>query len=655
MPTINLGILAHVDAGKTSLTERILFQGGVIATAGRVDQGTTVTDTLELERRRGITIQSAVVSFTRNDLKINIIDTPGHADFIAEVDRSLGVLDAAVLVVSAVEGVQPQTRRLAAAIRAFELPLIVVVNKIDRVGARDWPLVAEISEQLDLRLLAMSRATGLGSRAAQVVDRRNHSDFTDERNDLLAEASDAFLRRYVATDGAVPEDETERNLRDGIAAGSVVSVAFASALTGAGVDLLMDGLGEWLMPAPQPCEPLSGIVFKIQRTPKREKVVIARLFSGAIHLRDQIPISRPSSDRSSNTDAAWVTGIDGFIDGRTRPELVVSAGDVARLHGLHGARIGDVIGTPPARRIASHFRPATLESVARPTGVTTPAAMVEALNLLAEQDPFIDVRLDDVGGHVSVRLFGEVQKEVIAATLADDHGVTVAFSPSITVCIERVAGTGAAVERMGDPGNPFVATVGMCISPGPVGSGVTFSRPSGALPLAFYDAIEATAHETLAQGLYGWEVVDCHVALIETGYSSPVTVAADFRNLTPLVVMAALREAGSAVQQPVERFTLEVPTDVVGAALSLVNATGGLLEASDADAGRARIVGTIPTGYIADLERQIPGISRGEGVFASEFGGYTDVHGPAPTRKRRDNNPLNRKEYLARVSQRRIG
>src|SRR5215210_6083628 len=171
MAIINIGILAHVDAGTTSLTERILFETGVITSVGSVDNGTTQTDTLELERARGITIKSAVVSFQLNELKVNLIDTPGHADFVAEVERSLRVLDGVVLVVSAVEGVQPQTRRLARAIRAAGLPMFIFINKIDRVGARSETLLEDIRRKLKLRIVAMNAAIGLGDRAAEVVKR----------------------------------------------------------------------------------------------------------------------------------------------------------------------------------------------------------------------------------------------------------------------------------------------------------------------------------------------------------------------------------------------------------------------------------------------------------------------------------------------------
>src|SRR6476661_10905433 len=169
MAIVNLGILAHVDAGKTTLTERILYETGVIRSVGSVDKGTTQTDTMELERARGITIRSAVVSFQLNALKVNLVDTPGHPDFVAEVERSLRVLDGVVLVVSAVEGVQSQTRRLARAIQAANLPLLIFVNKIDRAGARGEPLLDEIRRKLRLRVVALNTPSGLGDRAAHVT------------------------------------------------------------------------------------------------------------------------------------------------------------------------------------------------------------------------------------------------------------------------------------------------------------------------------------------------------------------------------------------------------------------------------------------------------------------------------------------------------
>ena len=210
MRTLNLGILAHVDAGKTSLTERLLYAAGVIDATGSVDAGDTQTDTLALERQRGITIKAAVVSFVINDVTVNLIDTPGHPDFIAEVERVLGVLDGVVLVVSAVEGVQSQTRILMRALQRLHLPTLFFVNKIDRAGADDTRVLREIRDKLTPDAIAMGTARGLGSRDAsfsQYVD--SDAAFTSAAVDLLARHDEAFLAAYVKD----PERQSSSVLR----------------------------------------------------------------------------------------------------------------------------------------------------------------------------------------------------------------------------------------------------------------------------------------------------------------------------------------------------------------------------------------------------------------------------------------------------------
>ena len=201
---MNLGILAHVDAGKTTLTERLLHDAGVIDEIGSVDDGSTQTDTLALERRRGITIKSAVVSFVVGDVAVNLIDTPGHPDFIAEVERVLGVLDGAVLVVSAVEGVQAQTRVLMRALQRLRIPTLIFVNKIDRRGAATTRVLRDIAERLTPAVVAMGAPSGLGTRGAR--SRRTAADpaFTARLADVLAEHDDALLADYVDDEASVP-------------------------------------------------------------------------------------------------------------------------------------------------------------------------------------------------------------------------------------------------------------------------------------------------------------------------------------------------------------------------------------------------------------------------------------------------------------------
>jgi ribosomal protection tetracycline resistance protein len=434
---LNLGILAHVDAGKTTLTERLLYAASVIGEVGSVDAGTTQTDSLALERQRGITIRSAVTSFAVGDVTVNLIDTPGHPDFIAEVERVLSVLDGAILVISAVEGVQPQTRVLMRALRRLGIPVLLFVNKIDRPGAGEGRVLKAITERVSSAAIPMGFTSQLGRRDA---------DFTpwDEHDVSISEV----------------KVQSQRGLAH--------PVFFGSAATGAAVPHLMASLAE-LLPATagDAAGPVSGRVFKIERGPGGEKVAYVRMFSGTVRTRDRL--------RTGDGQDAKVTAISVFERGPAAPSASVSAGQIGQLRGLDAIKVGDDIGTPRGIQ-GPQFAPPALEAVVTACRPAGRAALRAALGQLAEQDPLINLRQS--GGELSVSLYGEVQKEVIAATLASDFGVDVAFRETTVIYIERVAGSGAAAEPLGAPGNPFPATLGLRLDPAPEGSGVEFKSAS---------------------------------------------------------------------------------------------------------------------------------------------------------------------------------
>jgi ribosomal protection tetracycline resistance protein len=635
---LNLGILAHVDAGKTSLTERLLHDAGVIDQIGRVDDGSTQTDSLELERRRGITIKSAVVSFPIGATTVNLIDTPGHPDFIAEVERVLGVLDGAVLVISAVEGVQAQTRVLMRTLRRLRIPTILFVNKIDRVGARQDDLLHEIGRRLGTALVPMGTAEGRGDRGARFVPRAISPD-------VLADHDDALLTDVI-DGGPVGQDRLRATLAAQTARAQVHPVYFGSAITGAGVTQLSAGLADLLPAAAQDDDgPLSGTVFKVERGPAGEKIAYARLFSGTLRVRTPIGGEK-------------VTSIAVFADGGVHRTGQVGAGRIAKLWGLTGIRIGDPVGTP-GPLAQPQFAPPSLETVVVPARPGERGAVHAALTELAEQDPLIGLRQDAVRGEVSVSLYGEVQKEVVETTLAEQYGLAVTFRPTTTVCIEQPAGTGEAVEVIKGPGNPFLATVGLRVQPG---TGVSFRLgvELGAMPPAFFSAVEETVRETLRQGLHGWPVTDVTVTMTRSGYwprqshahgtfdKSMSSTAGDFRHLTPLVLMDALLRAGTVVSEPIHRFTLDAPGDTLPAVL----ATLGPLRAVPLATGPHGIEGDMPAARVHDLHQALAALTRGEGVLESTFDRYHPVPGPPPARERTDHDPLDRKEYLLRVVRR---
>ncbi|MER5836360.1 translation factor GTPase family protein, partial [Streptomyces sp. NPDC002130] len=639
---------------RTLLPERLLHSTGVIDEIGRVDDGNTRTDTLALERQRGITIKSAVVSFPLDGVTVNLIDTPGHPDFIAEVERVLGVLDGVVLVISAVEGVQAQTRVLMRTLQRLRIPTLLFVNKIDRSGARHEAVLREISARLTPGIVPMGTAAGLGTRAARFTPGPGPAGALD----ILTGHDDALLSAYV--EDTVTDELLHGSLVAQTREALVHPVYFGSAATGAGVEALLTGIETLLPVADGDADgPVSATVFKVDRGPAGEKVAYARMFSGTLRTRDRVPFGMDGAE-------GRVTGISVFGHGTDTRADSVAAGRIARLTGLGDIRIGDAIGEP--RTAYEHFfAPPTLETVVLPGPDADRGALHLALTQLAEQDPLIGLRRDERRQETSVSLYGEVQKEVIQATLAGEYGLDVTFRETTPLCVERLAGTGQAVEFNKKDPNPFLATVGLRVEPAPVGSGVGFRLEVelGSMPYAFFRAVEDTVRETLEQGLHGWQVTDCVVTMTHSGYSprqshahqgfdkSMSSTGADFRGVTPLVLIEALRRAGTRVHEPMHRFRIEAPADTLGALLPVLAQLAAVPETTRNRDDLCVLQGTVPAARVHALQQILPGLTRGEGELESSFAHYAPVtHGTIPERPRTDHNPLNRKEYLLNVTRR---
>ena len=661
MTTLNLGILAHVDAGKTTITERLLHAAGVIDEIGRVDDGTTQTDSLDLERQRGITIKSAVVSFVIDGLTINLLDTPGHPDFIAEVERVLGVLDGAILVVSAVEGVQSQTIALYRALRRLGVPTLICVNKIDRAGADPGRVLNAIRARLSAATVVMATPHKVATRDADVVSGQlTDPDLAETVTEALAVNDDQILRGYI--DGKYPTpDRLRRALAEQTAALLVHPLYFTAALTGAGIEALLGAIPRLLPTAAgDPLGPASATVFKIDRGPGGERIAYVRLYAGTLRVRDRIHLHADPSDQEQ------VTAIDVFTQGATRRTPSTTAGEIAKITGLTRARIGDAFGPKAPAAPSRSFPPPTLETAVVPVDPVDKRRVFAALTELAEQDPLIDLRQDDSRQELFLSLYGEVQKEIVAQTLAADHGLHIEFRPTTPVCIERPVRHGSSVEwlaRGRSPHRPFLATVGLAIAPSPPGSGVAFELDLDikSIPLhvfdtvgAFREAVEGAVRDTFRQGLLGWAVTDCMVTMTHSDYQAPPrrwpgTTLSDYRLLTPIVLMAALKQAGTTVCEPVLDFVLELPADVLGSALSTLHDLGALPRRPEVDGSTCTLTGTIRAARLHDLQSRLPDLARGEGVLEHALAGYRPVEGAPPIRPRTDHNPLDRADYLRRV------
>jgi len=631
-----MGIVAHVDAGKTSLTERLLYAAGVIDRVGRVDDGDTQTDSMDLERKRGITIRSAVVSFKLGDLTVNLIDTPGHSDFIAEVERALSVLDGAVLVISAVEGVQPQTRLLMRTLSRLRIPTLLFVNKIDRVGARYDDLLADITRLLTAGAVPLGSVDGLGSRLARFVPFPLQNKGLGE---LLAERNDEFLTAYL--EDALSADDYAAELRRQVAAASVQPVYFGSAMTGDGLAELIEGIRSWLPRATgAPADELRARVFKVERGAAGQKIASARIVTGTLTSRTPVDV-QPVDGSAYQTRPS---GIELFGHGTRRPVDRAEAGQIVALRGLKSVQIGDQLGVP-ARGVGRLFAPPTLETV---VSARDRVKLFQALTQLSEQDPLIRVRKAD---DITVSLYGEVQKEVIASLLETEYGVDVTFSETTPIHIERLEGVGTALREITAPDNPWAAGVGFRVSPVAEGIEYNLEVELGALPRAFHTAIEETVRQTLHQGLYGWEIPNCRIDLTHTAYWSPVTVAADFRRLVPVVLMQAIAEAGTTVLEPVNHFELDIPPDTVSRVMAHIAEHRGHLDQTTLTQDHAHLEGTIPAATTHPFESTLPTLTRGEALLTTTFHTHHPVPGLPPTRARTDGNPLNQKQYLLHLNQ----
>ena len=669
MRTLNLGILAHVDAGKTTLTERLLFTAGAIERVGSVDAGTTQTDSLELERERGITIRSAVASFAIDGLAVNLVDTPGHPDFIAEVERVLGVLDGAVLVVSTVEGVQPQTPLLFRALQRLKVPTLIFGNKIDRAGADPDGLLATLARRLSPGVLPMGRVSNPGRPDATV---EAFTDADDGHRTSLAEAlaehDEAILGAYVRDEEGIPY----ARLRDALARqtrlGLVHPVFFGSAAKGVGIKSLLDGIAELLPGAAGDDQaPVSGRVFKIERSTAGERVAYARLFAGTLRPRQRVRVGGGDDEKP--------TSIRVFAPAGLPRRDVAAAGEMATIRGLSSVRVGDALGEPPpGQEVAARFPRPALEAVVDARKREQQGSLRAALAQLAEQDPLIDVRQDEHRHEIAVSLYGEVQKEVIQATLEREYGIVADFRETTTVCIERPAREGEAEEviraktKTNITGrssplstNPFTATLALRIEPAASGSGVQFRAEveNRLVPLylyktadAFFTQMESYVQEALAEGLAGWQVTDCRVTMTDCGYTSPATSPADFRRLTQLVLTTALDRAGTWVCEPLAELSLEMPAATAPGVLGALGRLNGRVTGQFSANGVTRASAVLPVARVRGLQHQLPGVSMGEGILEWRLDGYQPIGEDPPTRPRSGPSPLDRDAWLASLAKR---
>ncbi len=637
-----MGLLAHVDAGKTTLTEQLLFQGGAIRKAGSVDDGTAQTDWLEVERRRGISVRAASSRIAYGDAVLNLIDTPGHADFAGEVERSLGALDAAVLLLSAVDGVQAQTRLIWQAVRKLRLPAVIFLNKIDRAGSRCAGVLAQLERELPgSRFIPLQSVSGEGTGQAAV------SSFAWEeetlREDLFLSLSDcdpkmeeAFLKEEQPSPARLLE-----SLRRLTAGRQVTPVLFGSAKLGVGCRELLEALVR-LIPsaAGDPNGPLSGLVYKVEHDPVMGKAAHIRLFSGRLKNRDEVPVQ-------GRETAGKITQIRRRMGEKAMDTGEFSAGDIGVAYGLSSIRTGDVIGELPLDRRCSIAVP-LLQVQVYPEKEEELPALVSALGELSDEDPLLDLLWLPEERELHLKITGVIQLEVLEEMIRQRFGLSVTFSRPTVIYKETPAARGVGYESYTWP-KPCWAQVELTIEPLPRGSGVVFESAIKEKQIfyRYQNHIRTSVFQNLKQGVYGWEVTDAKITLTGGSHHTIHTHPLDFFVATPVALLDGLTKCGSILLEPMLSVEMTAPEEVLGRVLGDILAMRGEFETPVIAEGRFTLKARLPAAESIDYPITFRSLTSGKGLYYSSFDGYQEC--PLELGKtcpRRGVDPLDRPKWI---------
>ena len=601
MKIINIGILAHVDAGKTTLTESLLYTSGAILELGSVDKGTTRTDTMFLERQRGITIQAAVTSFNWNDYKINIVDTPGHTDFITEVYRSLSVLDGAILVISAKDGVQAQTRILFHALQKMNIPTIIFINKIDQYGINLNNIYQNIKEKLSNDIIVMQNVT-----LTPEISIKNIIDLDDW--DPVISKNDKLLEKYIAGEKLTIQELTYEEYRC-VKKGSLFPIYHGSARNNIGTQQLIEAISNLFCPEMNENDSeLCGRVFKIEYTDHKQRLVYLRLYSGTLHLRDTIIL--PEKKKVKLTEI-YIPSNGEMIQTKT-----VCSGDIFIIPN-NTLRLNDIIGNEKLLPCNVWNDKTVLRTRIEPIKIEEREKLLDALTEIADTDPLLRYYVDTITHEIIISFLGTVQLEVICSLLIEKYHINIRIEDPTVIYLEKPLQKADYTIHIEVPPNPFWASIGLSITPLPIGSGIQYeSKVSlGYLNQSFQNAVREGINYGLEQGLYGWEVTDCKICFEYGVYYSPVSTPSDFRFLAPIVLEQTLKKAGTQLLEPYLSFILFTPQEYFSRAYNDAQKHCAIIETSQSKNDEVIFTGHIPARCINEYRNTLTLYTNGQAVF----------------------------------------
>ena len=668
----NIGIIAHIDAGKTTTTERILFYTGKTYRLGNVDDGTTVTDWMDQERERGITIVSAAVTAEWKDHRINLIDTPGHVDFTVEVQRSLRVLDGGVVVFDSVQGVEPQSETVWRQADRYQVPRICFANKMDRVGASYNRTIRSIHDRLGANALAMQIPIGRESAFSGVINllEENAVFFDDEAGleprvtdipaeyqqeaaekravlvERIAELDDDLTVKFLEGD-TLTLPELKEALRKAVLANLATPVFCGSSLKNKGVQIVLDAVVDYL-PSPldippvkatllrdgsevlreaRDDEPLSALVFKIVTDPYMGRLAYIRVYSGKV--KQGGTVQNSSKDKKERVGRLLRMYAD-----RREDITELGAGDIGAILGLKFSFTGDTLSDSSAPVVLEsiHFPDPVISIAIEPKTKADQDRMAESLNKLSEEDPTFKVRQDEVTGQTVISGMGELHLDVLVSRLLREFKVQanvgkprVAYREAITRPVEDVRYK--YTKQSGGHGQ--YGDVVINLEPLSNGEGIQFVNKitGGSIPKEYIPAIEKGVYEAAESGpLAGFTMTDIKVTLVDGSYHEVDSSEMAFRMAAIFAMREAAEKAGPVIMEPIMKVEITVPEEYTGDIIGQVNARAGNILGMDERFGNAKAIDAeIPLSEMFGYATELRSATQGRGVFTMEFKHYAQV------------------------------
>ena len=600
MRKLVIGILAHVDAGKTTLSEGMLYTCGTLKRLGRVDHQDAFLDTDAMERERGITIFSKQAVFSLKDTEVTLLDTPGHVDFSAEAERTLQVLDCAILVISGTDGVQAHTRTLWRLLERYHVPTFLFINKMDLAGADRSAVLAGLKQRL-------------GSGCV---------DFSGERDESFREEAavcdESVLERYLET-GVL----TDGDLRRMVGKRKLFPCWFGSALKLEGVSEFLEGVEQYA-PVPAYPETFGARIYKIARDGQGTRLTYLKVTGGTLRVKSLLTNRRPGLGE----DQVWEEKADQiriYSGAKFRTVEEAPAGTVCAVTGLSRSRAGEGLGLE-AGWTAPALEPVLTYQVLLPEG-TDPHTALGNLRQLEEEDPQLHIAWNEQTRQIHVQLMGEIQLEILQRMIRERFGLEVAFGPG-TICYRETIA--APVEGIGhfEPLRHY-AEVHLLLEPGERGSGLEFGTacPEDQLEGRWQRLVLTHLAEKEHLGvLTGSPITDMKITLAAGRAHVKHTEGGDFRQATYRAVRQGLMGAESILLEPWYAFTLTLPADQLGRAISDLQAMSGTFDAPESDGEWATLTGTAPVAAMKDYPLTVAAYTRGRGKFACSLHGYAPCH-----------------------------